>query len=86
MFLIAFQFAEAGIISLTKKALDILLAFAIQIAYFGEIPNAFTIAGACIITVSVLLAGARSVVDSKSENDRLRRVLCLDSKLIDAKI
>lgn len=62
MMVVALQVEEAGPVSLIRKADDILLAFAIQIFYFGEIPNPLAAAGASMITGAVVSSGARKIV------------------------
>ena len=74
---LSLQVEEAGTVSLVRKADDILLAFVIQIAYFGDIPTLVPSAGAIMITAAVILAGARKIASEKSRSRGLRRVLCL---------
>lgn len=63
--------------SLVRKADDILLAFLIQIFYFGQIPDTLATIGSVMITVSVLVSGARKIVDKKVNRNWLRKLFCL---------
>jgi hypothetical protein len=60
-----------------RKALEILVSFTVQIFLFSDLPNAFTVTGAVIITSCVIASGARSMVDKRSKNKTVRKVLCL---------
>ena len=66
--------------SLVRKADDILLAFLIQIFYFGEIPDTLATVGSIMITCSVLVSGARKIVDKRvrsSSRNWVRHIFCL---------
>ncbi|XP_059095461.1 solute carrier family 35 member G1-like [Tigriopus californicus] len=74
----AFRFEEAGIISLARKAEDIVLAFLIQILYFGDIPTILTLLGTVIITVCILISGFRKILEKSAQTpSSLRACLCL---------
>ena len=77
MMTLALQVEEAGTVSLLRKTDDILLAFALQILYFKEIPNALAVLGAVVITTSVLIYGGRKIVDRKVRLGWVRKIFCL---------
>lgn len=74
----AFRFEEAGTISLARKAEDIVLAFLIQILYFGDIPTILTLVGTVIITVCILISGFRKILENSAQTPPIvRTCLCL---------
>lgn len=64
---IAVQCEDAGIVSLVRKAFDILGAYIVQIFVFRSLPGLTSTLGALLIIVSVMLMGARKIVDKKSK-------------------
>ena len=77
MVTLALQLEEAGTVSLVIKADDILLAFLIQIVYFGNNPDAMGISGATLIMSSILASGGRKIIDKKSNSALIRKAFCL---------
>ena len=77
LMILALQVEEAGTVSLVRKADDILLAFIIQIFYFDQIPDTLATVGSVMITLAVLVSGARKIIAKKSRNCAVRRILCL---------
>ena len=62
---VAMQVGEPGILSLVRKACDILLAYALQIFYFQEVPGVIAIVGALLIVFAVLFAGTAKIIKSR---------------------
>ncbi len=54
-----FKFLEAGPATVTRWAIDISLAFLLQILWFRQFPGAVPTLGAIIITVTITLEGIR---------------------------
>ena len=77
LMVLALQVEDAGTVQLVRKADDILVAFVIQIVYFRQYPDLVGGLGAVLIVASVALSGARKIVDKRSKNECVRRMLCL---------
>lgn len=75
---VSLQLEEAGPISIARSA-DIVFAFIWQILFFKEIPSGYSIAGAIIVTVSVILTGlkkwSKTLPRESSVRKRLRYIL-----------
>ncbi|KAH7974608.1 hypothetical protein HPB49_017331 [Dermacentor silvarum] len=56
---LALKSEQAGPVSLIRSATNIVLVFAWQVAFFGELPDRYTVSGAVLVTGSVLLTGLR---------------------------
>ena len=59
----------AAPITLARKAEDILLSFAVQLLYFGDVPNWLTWLGATIVAVCVVLMGVRKLVEARAKRE-----------------
>ncbi|XP_035230074.1 solute carrier family 35 member G1-like [Stegodyphus dumicola] len=64
MLTIALQCENAGPISTMRAAADIVLAFLWQTLFFREVPDAFSISGAVLISFSVITVGLQKWVSS----------------------
>ena len=65
--------------ALSRRIQDILSNFLVQVAYFGDIPNALTIIGTVIISTCVILSGIRKMFRARfQESKALRILLCLE--------
>lgn len=75
---ISLQLEEAGPISIARSA-DIVFAFIWQILFFKEIPSGYSIAGAMIVTFSVILTGlkkwSKTLPRESTVRKRLRYIL-----------
>eukprot|EP00095_Tigriopus_kingsejongensis_P003250 maker-scaffold69_size418775-snap-gene-1.8 protein:Tk03250 transcript:maker-scaffold69_size418775-snap-gene-1.8-mRNA-1 annotation:"integral membrane protein duf6" len=71
LFICAIKFEKAGVASLIRKSLDSFLAVIIQMAFFGQFPNTYTIIGEGLILFSVLYSGGYKIA-KKSQNIWLR--------------
>lgn len=54
----ALQFEQAGPVSICRTA-DIVFAFIWQVAFLGQVPSAYSVVGAIMVTCSVLVMGIR---------------------------
>ncbi len=64
---IAVQVEDAGVVSLVRKAFDILGAYVVQVLIFSAPPSASSGIGAGLILASVFLMGAKKVVEKQSK-------------------
>lgn len=71
---ISLQIEEAGPISIARSA-DIVFAFFWQILFFKETPNGYSIIGALIVTVSVLLTGLKKWSQTLPRESMVRKRL-----------
>lgn len=71
----ALQCEEAAIVSMTRSASEVVIAFLCQIAIFRDVPDWFTVLGAILVTVSVLLTSTRKWVLSLPPDSRRRKLL-----------
>ncbi|KAK8789098.1 solute carrier family 35 member G1-like [Amblyomma americanum] len=55
----ALQLEQAGPVSVVRSAADIVFVFVWQVAFFGEVPDRYTVSGAVLVTACVLLTGLR---------------------------
>ncbi len=62
---LALQVEEAGTVSVIRRTSDILVAFAIQIIFFGEVPGLLSICGSIVITLTVVTTSVRTVIANK---------------------
>ena len=62
---ISLQTGQTGVLSLVRKAGDILLAYALQIFWFDEVPTLTAAAGSMMILGSVVFAGGVKVFNAK---------------------
>lgn len=68
----ALQLEQAGPVSVVRSAADIVFVFIWQVAFFGEVPDRYTMSGALLVTTCVLLTGLRKWVLSQPESSRAR--------------
>lgn len=71
---IAAQLEEAGLVAIARTV-DVVFAFVWQIMFFNEIPNIFSIAGAVLVTSSVVLIGLRKWMMSMPSSSSVRKKL-----------
>lgn len=71
---LALQLEQAGPVAIARSA-DIVFAFIWQVLFFQEVPNRYSIAGAVLVTSSVLLTGVRKWLLSLPSNSRLKKTL-----------
>lgn len=71
---LALQMEQAGPVSIARSA-DIVFTFIWQVLFFQEVPNRYSIAGAILVTSSVLLIGVRKWAVSQPPDSRLKRKL-----------
>ncbi|KAH6923054.1 hypothetical protein HPB50_021384 [Hyalomma asiaticum] len=64
----ALQLEQAGPVSMVRSCADIVLVFAWQVAFFGEVPDAYTVSGAVLVTACVLFTGLRKWIVTLPEN------------------
>ena len=63
--LIALKLEEAGKIDLVDRSANIIIAFTIQIVYFGDIPEFYTFIGIGLVLLAILVVGAKSLCGNK---------------------
>lgn len=69
---ISLQIEQAGPVAIARSA-DIVFAFIWQIMFFKEVPNGYSIAGAILVTSSVVLTGLKKWAQSLPRESSLRR-------------
>lgn len=70
----ALQYEQAGPVSICRTA-DIVFAFIWQVAFLGEIPNVYSVIGATMVTLSVLVMGVRKWLLEMPPQSFLRKTL-----------
>ncbi len=73
----AIQCEEAGIVSLAQTTSKVVFGFIFQMSIFHVIPDWWSISGALVVTISVLLISARQIVMKMSSESKVRRFLKL---------
>ncbi len=76
---LALQLENAGPVAVARTA-DIVFAFIWQVLFFKEVPNIFSLAGAFLVTSSIIMTGLRKWVISMPENTSLKLKLSLLAK------
>lgn len=71
---ISLQIEQAGPVAIARSA-DIVFAFIWQIMFFKEVPNGYSIAGAILVTSSVVLTGLKKWTQSLPRESSVRRRL-----------
>lgn len=71
---ISLQIEQAGPVAIARSA-DIVFAFIWQIMFFKEVPNGYSIAGALLVTSSVVLTGLKKWTQSLPRESSVRRRL-----------
>lgn len=71
---LSLQLEQAGPVAIARSA-DIVFAFIWQVLFFQEVPNRYSIAGAVLVTSSVLLTGVRKWLVSMPNNSRVKKSL-----------
>lgn len=69
---ISLQLEQAGPVAIARSA-DIVFAFIWQVMFFKEVPNGYSIAGAVLVTSSVLLTGLKKWAQSLPRESTVRR-------------
>lgn len=73
---LSLQLEQAGPVAIARSA-DIVFAFIWQVLFFKETPNIYSLAGAFLVTSSVVLTGIRKWVISLPENSPIKRKLAV---------
>lgn len=73
---LSLQLEQAGPVAIARSA-DIVFAFIWQVLFFQEIPNVYSLAGAFLVTSSVILTGLRKWVISLPENSPIKNKLAI---------
>ncbi|KPM02547.1 solute carrier family 35-like protein 2 [Sarcoptes scabiei] len=68
----AIQIEEAGVVSVVRTSSEAFFAFFLQITFFGQIPDVFTIIGAILVLSAVFLLSFRKYILGLAETDPLR--------------
>lgn len=71
---LSLQLEQAGPVAIARSA-DIVFAFIWQVLFFQEVPNRYSVAGAVLVTSSVLLTGVRKWLVALPSNSRLKKSL-----------
>jgi len=79
---VSLQLEEAGKVSIMRKAGDILFAFLFQILIFNDIPGIWSIVGASLVSVAVLISSGKKIVDNLPEDHNIKKkyLSCLYKK------
>ena len=67
--LLALKLEDAGKIDLLDRSGSILIAFIIQIIYFGDIPGLYTCLGAGLVLLAVVVLGIRVISRQNNNNN-----------------
>jgi len=77
MNLVALKIEEAGKIDLVDRCGNIIIAFSIQIIYFGDIPGLYTFIGVGLVLFAVVVIGTRVLCKSQhgthADNSKMKR-------------
>lgn len=73
LFTKSLQLEEASIVAMMESSCDLVLAFVFQIFFFKQIPDLFTILGAFLVSMAVLLTSFRKFLPTLTPEHRLRR-------------
>lgn len=71
---ISLQLEQAGPVAIARSA-DIVFAFIWQVLFFQEVPNRYSVAGAVLVTSSVLLTGVRKWLVALPSSSRIKKGL-----------
>lgn len=71
---VSLQIEQAGPVAIARTA-DIVFAFIWQVLFFDEVPNGYSIAGAILVTSSVVLTGVKKWTQSLPRESTIRRRL-----------
>ncbi|KAJ8887784.1 hypothetical protein PR048_014002 [Dryococelus australis] len=71
---LSLQMEQAGPVAIARSA-DIVFAFIWQVLFFKEVPNLYSIAGAILVTSSVMLVGVRKWALALPESSPMKRRL-----------
>ena len=74
-FTLSIQVQAAGIVSVLKASMDIIVAIFFQIIFFSEDPDIYSISGACLVIVSVSMMGLRNWLLTLPEESKTRKRL-----------
>lgn len=74
-FTLSIQVQAAGIGSVLKASMDIIVAILFQITFFNENPDIYSISGACLVIASVSMIGIRNWLLMLPEESNTRRRL-----------
>jgi len=66
------QFESATNVALLRKAFDVIFAFIFQILFFHQIPGAFSVVGAMLISMAVLSSGAKKILENLPDEHWLK--------------
>merc|ERR1740122_14642 len=66
------QFESAANVALLRKAFDVIFAFIFQILFFHQMPGAFSVTGALLISLAVLLSGAKKILENLPDEHWLK--------------
>ena len=69
---LSLQIEKAGPVSIVRSAVDIILAFIWQILLFKQVPDIWSISGAFIVTICVVLTSLRKWLLSMPEYSSIR--------------
>ncbi|XP_054925870.2 solute carrier family 35 member G1-like [Dermacentor andersoni] len=68
----ALQLEQAGPVSMVRSAADIIFVFAWQVAFFGEVPDHYTVSGAVLVSTCLVFTGLRKWILGLPENSGMR--------------
>ena len=71
----ALQAEEAGLVSVTRASSEVIFAFLFQIAIFKEIPDMWSVLGAFLVTLSVMLTSSRKWIQTLPSESKIRKAL-----------
>ena len=85
---LALRFEKAGPVSIVDRSSAIFIAIVSQIIFFQEIPNTLSIGGLVLVTLAVLVQGAKKLnlklptFIGIAEKDSSKKELCQESVLL----
>jgi len=74
---VSLQLEEASKVSVMRKAGDILFAFLFQILLFNDKPGVWSICGACLVGLAVLISSLKKVAEKKPKGHWMVTVFCI---------
>ncbi|XP_054166947.1 solute carrier family 35 member G1-like [Oppia nitens] len=76
----ALQSEEAGLVSIVRASSEVIYAFVFQIVIFKEIPDKWSVLGALLVMLSVLMSSVRKWIISLPKDSKIRQKLCFMTK------
>jgi len=73
-FVIACKFENAATVCLLRNAFNVIFAFIFQIVVFQQIPGYFSITGAALISLAVIISGLTKIIDNLPPTHWMKKI------------